>query len=515
MCVEFALRRGLCVLACLPAIASTLVVAAGAAACDTPVYRYAMYRWLPTPYEIYHFYDGEENRGDSFKAIELAITKLRDDETSPANVDLFAVDLKEDSELKTVPPDVRRTWLAKKDLKPPAYLVVNPHGIEVHSGPLQAEAIGQLSDSPVRRQVGQLLKQGNAAVFLMVPGKDEKLNKAAQEALDKVVKDVNSGQIELYSGPQEFDALPAEPAESKDKDAAADKPKTAENQAQPDAASGDAQNGDAQDDDNPEQEQSSHSVAALTLSAADRQAKEIWLHRMLLAVEGDLHEFTDEPMLFVIYGRGRALPPFIGKGISYENLVDCAHFITGACSCTVKDQNPGVDLLMAYDWQSAADAVAERFGREEGNEAQLSDLFPQLLIPGTIDKPTNVVRNEPQDPPSDAGTDTDVAPTDDGGTPPAAGGDSDQTDDAAAQNDDDTPGAVKPAAGSADTSNATPADADTQVADADTGREPQTALSGRPAPAEDRSSLLLTLGVGMAVAFVVLVAATFFILKAS
>ena len=84
----------------------------------------------------------------------------------------------------------------------------------------------------------------------------------------------------------------------------------------------------------------------------------------------------------IVYGRGRALPPYIGKGIVYDNLVEVADFITSACSCTVKDQNPGVDLLMSFDWDSASAAVAERFGSEEGNNETLDDLFPQLIFPG-------------------------------------------------------------------------------------------------------------------------------------
>ena len=57
--------------------------------------------------------------------------------------------------------------------------------------------------------------------------------------------------------------------------------------------------------------------------------------------------------------------------------------MTGQCSCTVKEQNPGLDLLIAHDWPATAEKLAERFGAEEGNEGQLgaAGLFPQLMIP--------------------------------------------------------------------------------------------------------------------------------------
>ena len=82
---------------------------------------------------------------------------------------------------------------------------------------------------------------------------------------------------------------------------------------------------------------------------------------MLLAVEPDLHKFEKEPMVFAVYGRGRAMPPYVGKGITQANLVDCIAFLAGACSCMVKDENPGVDLLMRWDW----DATAERMAAED------------------------------------------------------------------------------------------------------------------------------------------------------
>ena len=82
---------------------------------------------------------------------------------------------------------------------------------------------------------------------------------------------------------------------------------------------------------------------------------------MLLGVESDLcdEEFEKKAMVYCAYGRGRVMPPYIGEGITGDNLLDCVAFLAGACSCMVKEQNPGVDLLMAYDWESAAETMAE------------------------------------------------------------------------------------------------------------------------------------------------------------
>ena len=74
---------------------------------------------------------------------------------------------------------------------------------------------------------------------------------------------------------------------------------------------------------------------------------------MLLTLEPDLKEI-DQPMLFAIYGRGRCLPPLVGKGINEFNILneDCG-FLCGECSCEIKAQNPGVDLLFNFNWEDA------------------------------------------------------------------------------------------------------------------------------------------------------------------
>ena len=38
------------------------------------------------------------------------------------------------------------------------------------------------------------------------------------------------------------------------------------------------------------------------------------------------------------------------KDITADNLKEAARFLTGPCTCKVKEQNPGVDLLVLADW---------------------------------------------------------------------------------------------------------------------------------------------------------------------
>jgi hypothetical protein len=73
------------------------------------------------------------------------------------------------------------------------------------------------------------------------------------------------------------------------------------------------------------------------------------LVQMLLSTEPDL-KTLDEPMVFPVFGRGRAHWALVGAGISQDNVADLAAFLVGECSCEVKEQNPGADLLMTAAW---------------------------------------------------------------------------------------------------------------------------------------------------------------------
>ena len=46
----------------------------------------------------------------------------------------------------------------------------------------------------------------------------------------------------------------------------------------------------------------------------------------------------------------------MGKGIAAETIEEAATFLIGKCSCQVKEQNPGIDLLFTADWKKLAKA---------------------------------------------------------------------------------------------------------------------------------------------------------------
>jgi hypothetical protein len=77
---------------------------------------------------------------------------------------------------------------------------------------------------------------------------------------------------------------------------------------------------------------------------------------MLLNVESDLKDIR-EPMLFGIFARFKALEPLVAKGISEENINLMIDFLTADCSCLIKDDLPGTDILFAGDWENPAPSL--------------------------------------------------------------------------------------------------------------------------------------------------------------
>ncbi len=80
---------------------------------------------------------------------------------------------------------------------------------------------------------------------------------------------------------------------------------------------------------------------------------------MLLNVESDLKNI-EEPMLFGIFGKFRALEPLLAKGISQENINLMIDFFTADCSCLIKDDLPGKSILFNGKWQYPQTALVNK-----------------------------------------------------------------------------------------------------------------------------------------------------------
>ena len=80
------------------------------------------------------------------------------------------------------------------------------------------------------------------------------------------------------------------------------------------------------------------------------------LASMLLNVEDDLKDIQ-EPMLFGVFGRFKALEPLLGKGITEDNINLMIDYFTAECSCLIKDDLPGTDILFPDQWANPKTAL--------------------------------------------------------------------------------------------------------------------------------------------------------------
>lgn len=95
-------------------------------------------------------------------------------------------------------------------------------------------------------------------------------------------------------------------------------------------------------------------IPVVELSRADQDEKHFI--SMLLNVESDLKNLK-EPMLFGIFGKFKALEPLVAGGITEENINYMFEFLTADCSCLIKDNLPGTDILYPVKWDSPETAM--------------------------------------------------------------------------------------------------------------------------------------------------------------
>lgn len=314
-------------------------IPAMARACSTPVYRYAMYNWAPGSYEVYYFYRGEPLKDDA--EVLGALSHPRDaDQGEAANIILAKVNLDRKGHLDRLPPWVQKAWEPRAKTVKPVYLMMTPWGAELFSGQLDTATLKAMLDSPLRRRIGKLLHEGHAALFLVVSPPGAEKTKQAEKMIDEI--------IALMAAAKPKDAQPKASLSGDDLKGARKATSSDKDEHRP------ADTGQDDTDAVPPLK-----IARLTVSPNDPAEK--WLIRMLMLSEKDLEEESHQPFVFAVFGRGRALPPLIGEGITADNLGECMAYVSGPCSCQIKDQNIGGDLLMTWNW----DATAEKLAAEE------------------------------------------------------------------------------------------------------------------------------------------------------
>jgi len=287
---------------CWFASALALVLGASAVwACSVPVFRYALERWTPDPYVAVLFHRGPLSAED--EEVCQRLESAAGNPLAAANIVVETVDLD---------GDVAEPWKYIRQQhadSPLPWLVVrfplrSQLDAEIWAGPPSAAKLDELLDSPLRREIAKRLLAGESAVWLLLDSSDQAAGDAAEGLLTNELAQLQQ-TLELPELAPQDEALLTGGPELKIR------------------------------------------FSSLRLKRDDPQEQP--LVRMLLSMESDL-KGIDEPMVFPVFGRGRAHWPLVGAGVSRENIADLAAFLVGECSCEVKELNPGADLLMTAAW---------------------------------------------------------------------------------------------------------------------------------------------------------------------
>lgn len=290
-------------------LAFLLLSAVSALACSVPVFRYALEHWEPDPFQaiIYH-------RGPLTPEQQKQVNSLKPaaDATESANLSVSTVDVADQ-----MSPDHAEIWKQQpQDSALPHLVLRYPRSTGVRAdiltAPLAKAAALNLTNSPARTEILQRLGEGQSAVWVLLESGDAAMDDAAA----KLVQD----RLEYLTGVLSLPELDDQ-----------------------DIANGLVSVG---------QDELRLDFSLIRVSRQD--AQEATLIATLMGSEDDLNGLVKEPMVFPVFGRGRALYALIGKGIKAETIEEAATFLIGKCSCQVKEQNPGIDLLFTADWKKLA-----------------------------------------------------------------------------------------------------------------------------------------------------------------
>ena len=308
-----------------------------ALACQVPVFRFALERWAPDPYQVMV---SPGPSGEFSETEQQAIDFLKSQQPDRLRTDPTGVSANLEVEISEAPAEgaVASTLRVTYPERIRGY-EMNP----IWEGPLTMENAQRLVASPTRRELVKRLLSGESAVWLIVESGNAELDNAAEITIKEAIAEARD-TLRVPDG-----VMTRQQAESAENFAAVNS-----------------------DDILRSEVPLKIDFSVLRISRAD--SAEAMFLPMVLNIEDDLAQFEKEPMVFPVFGRGRLLEPLIGRGIHVDNVMEYGAYLCGACSCEVKEQNPGMDLLVAADWETAL----------HGSEVVIDKVLPPLEGTGIL-----------------------------------------------------------------------------------------------------------------------------------
>lgn len=316
-------------------LAVLLTVTSVAAACNIPVFRYALERWKSDSYKVVVFHDSPLN--DKQKSFIKKLNQSATDSGGNANIEIVQHSVGADSGSDAKLSDLWQTFQSDSNAKLP-YLVVRtrlPSGeVNAWHGSLEKASQSYLIDSPARQAIAKRLLRGDSVVWVMLKSTDKAKNEQTRKLVESANKDMAS-KVTLPDGI----GLPGSELFS-------DVPLLLQ-------------------------------FSLLEIEAGD--PKEQFLINLFTGIQPEAYK-EGEPLVVPIFGRGRALEVIPGSDLKETLIHDLTIFLSGPCSCQVKDRNPGFDILLSADWDS------ELFG-EDGEKPPAKSVTDPTSTPKLLNIP--------------------------------------------------------------------------------------------------------------------------------
>jgi len=309
---------------------ASLTFARAAECCTVPVFRYALDRWQADAYRL-----------------EFPASALND----PKLADFF----------RTLGTDSPVNLEAKPGSGPEARLL-RPHHEEaaapvVWIGALTPQSLAALTDSPARKEIARRILAGESVVWVLAESGNQTEDDAIAARVEKRLRyleqvailpriDPNDPTSKLGPGP----ALRVKFSLIRIPSLA---PTGGEGRGEGAARAGDFQSPPSAKDSN-----------GRRLEVAGTSDEALLLK--MLAGPKPAAELATGPWLAAVFGRGRVLGAWPATDFGDAELEEACLFLLGACSCQVKRQNPGWDMLMNVNWDEELRAAAEKAGETEG-----------------------------------------------------------------------------------------------------------------------------------------------------
>lgn len=202
------------------------------------------------------------------------------------------------------------------------FAALYPDGSGRHEPFWAGDHLAGLLDSPLRRELLDRITSGASTVWVIIEGPDDTENDAAEKKLHSLLS-VAAKTLEIPDGvvrPEQIETGEVDLADIDVKDVLRSPiPLKIEFQ-------------------------------SLRLKHGD--PRESAFRQMLVGLHPHpAIRTTREPLLVPVFGRGRMLEALPASMLDQQTATMASQYLCGECSCEVKDENPGADLLLAADWE--------------------------------------------------------------------------------------------------------------------------------------------------------------------